>query len=74
LREQPEGEDDVSGEARDHVAPPQEREPAWASSRPLALLARLMLLAAMALAIAVSVSEMLGSDPKLNPILESPRR
>ena len=61
-------------EARNEGAPADERESPWSSERPLAVLARLMLLAAMALAIAVSVSEMLGSDPKLNPILETPRR
>jgi hypothetical protein len=52
---------------------PAEREPEWSDS-PLAVVARLAVLAGMAVAIAVSVSEMLGSDPKFTPILESPSR
>lgn len=48
-------------------------EPEWSDS-PLAVVARLAVLAGMAVAIAVSVSEMLGSEPKITPILESSSR
>lgn len=44
------------------------------SDSPLAIVARLAVLAGMAVAIAVSVSEMLGSEPKITPILESSSR
>jgi hypothetical protein len=52
---------------------PVDQETEWSDS-PLAIVARLAVLAGMALAIAVSVSEMLGSDPKITPILESSSR
>jgi hypothetical protein len=44
------------------------------SDSPLVIVARLAVLAGMAVAIAVSVSEMLGSEPKITPILESSSR
>lgn len=53
---------------------PQDRDPEWMSNRPLAVLARLALLAGMAIAIAVSVSELLGAEKKITPIVESQQR
>ena len=52
---------------------PADPEPEWSES-PLAVIARLAVLAGMAVAIAVSVSEMLGAEPKITPIIESSGR